>query len=250
MRPRVRTAPAPSVASLDALARAYGKVQLATLVATPPVGWSYELKYDGYRILALKAGKDVRLLSRSGQDWTATFEVIARDIARLKAPTCVLDGEVCALDERGYPSFQLLQNRDSGVTLAYFVFDLLHDGASDVRPLPLEARRAKLARRVAPLLGTSSVFLSSSVQEDAAKVLRLACASGLEGIVAKELGSRYSPGRSSAWQKIKCTKRQEFAIIGWLPLTGTMPTVGSLLLGLRSGDGFVYAGKVGTGFQR
>ncbi len=246
-RPRVQAGNTPPVPALDELARAYGNVQLATLVSTPPRGWTYELKYDGYRILALKAGDEVRLLSRSGRDWTATFAVIARDVARLKCHRCVIDGEVCALDERGYPSFQLLQNRDSGVTLAYFVFDLLLQSAQDLRPRALEDRRARLATLVAPLLGTSGVFLSSAVEADPATVLRLACASGLEGIVAKELGSPYSPGRSTSWQKIKCTKRQEFAIVGWIASTGTMRAVGSILLGLRSGDRYVYAGKVGTG---
>jgi bifunctional non-homologous end joining protein LigD len=242
----------PPRVSLDALATTYGDVQLATLVTDVPKGqgWSYELKYDGYRILAMKSGTDVRLASRNHQDWTVEFAAVAADVAKLAIPAGVLDGEVCALDANGRPSFQLLQNRARGARLAYFVFDLLHADGEDLRALPLEERRRRLAAVVPSRESMSSVLLSSAVETDGATVLRTACANGFEGVVAKELGSRYAPGRSRTWLKIKCTKRQEFAIVGWLPLATSSRAVGSLILALAEADGTMrYAGKVGTGFD-
>jgi bifunctional non-homologous end joining protein LigD len=238
-------------ASLDELAAAYRDVQLATLVEQVPQGgdWSYELKYDGYRILALKSGRDVRLMSRRQQDWTTVFAPIAARVAELGVTSCVLDGEVCALDERGRPSFQLLQNRGRGARLVYFVFDVLHDPA-DVRGLPLEERRTRLARILAARKASSSIIVSSSTVGDGVAVLRAACAEGLEGVVAKQRGSTYAPGRSRSWLKIKCLLRQEFAVVGWLPLEKTQAAVGSLLLAVFGTDhAFHFAGKVGTGFD-
>jgi bifunctional non-homologous end joining protein LigD len=253
---RKKTKPASPAApkrplSIDALLADYRDVQLATLVTDVPRGetWSYELKYDGYRILALKSGAEVRLMSRNQQDWTREFAAVAADVAKLAVPGCVLDGEVCALDDRGRPSFQRLQNRARGARLAYFVFDLLYEG-EDLRPLPLEERRLRLGRCVSSKESMSSVVLSSAAHGDGATVLRTACANGFEGVVAKELGARYTPGRSRTWLKIKCTLRQEFAIVGWLPLATSERAIGSLLLALAEADGSMrYAGKVGTGFD-
>ena len=239
-----------ATALIDELAAFYRDVQLATLVEKVPQGgdWSYELKYDGYRILALKSGRDVRLMSRRHQDWTTVFTRIAAVVAELTVASCVLDGEVCALDETGRPSFQLLQNRGRGARLAYFVFDVLHDGA-DVRGLPLEERRTRLARIFAARKASSSIILSSCTVADGSAVLRAACAEGLEGVVAKQRGSTYAPGRSSSWLKIKCLLRQEFAVVGWAARED--PGRGGLSPArrLRRGPRLRIAGKVGPGFD-
>lgn len=242
----------PRRASLDELANDFGKLQLATLVEEVPTGdtWSYELKYDGYRILALKSGDDVRLVSRTGQDWTEPFREVAGEVATRSSRVCVLDGEVCALDEEGRPSFQRLQNRDAGRRLAYFVFDLLYDDGEDVRARPIEERRARLARLVGVNAPGRLVVLSAVVHGRGSDTLRAACAAGLEGVVAKQLGLPYAPGRSKSWLKIKCTKRQEMVVIGWMPLANSTRAVGSLLLATMGPDGrFHFSGKVGTGFD-
>jgi bifunctional non-homologous end joining protein LigD len=229
-------------------------VQLATLVKEVPpraADYLYELKFDGYRILAVKAGADLRLFSRRAQDWTNEFEVVGEAARKLRAKAFVVDGEVCALDPRGVPSFQLLQNRRGHDTrLAYFVFDLLWVDGKDLRTLPLEDRRDRLARLLGKLPKDSRIVLSSAVPGDPKEILRTACASGLEGIVAKEKGSPYVGGRQASWLKIKCTLRQEFALAGYIPYLGThVGEVGGLMLALKGKDGaFHYAGKVGTGF--
>jgi bifunctional non-homologous end joining protein LigD len=244
---RVRTARP----KLEDLVATYPGVQLATLSEELPRSgaWSYELKYDGYRILAMKVGKAVRLISRNGHDWTDQFASVAESVAELDFRSCVVDGEVCALDAAGKPSFQLLQNRARGVRVVYFVFDVLFDG-EDVRGLPIEQRRERLASVVSSRGKESAIALSSPSDKDGASVFQAACAAGMEGVVAKQVGSPYVAGRSKAWLKIKCTHRQEFAIVGWLPLEGSRTAVGALLLAVMGeGGAFHYAGKVGTGFD-
>jgi bifunctional non-homologous end joining protein LigD len=238
--------------TLAELARSFGDVQLATLVTRTPGGsWSYEFKWDGYRILALKSGERVSLFSRNRRDWTREFQRVADEVAELGPKECVLDGEVCALSEKGVPSFQLLQHRGPKTQLAYVVFDLLYLEGDDLRGLPIEERRAKLAKVVAPRLAAGRLSLSKAVAGmDEQTLLDLACRTGLEGIVAKKVGSTYEPGRSKTWLKIKCSHRQEFAIVGWVPFKETQPLVGALVLGLMEPDGVLhYAGKVGTGFD-
>jgi bifunctional non-homologous end joining protein LigD len=229
-------------------------VQLATLVKEVPkraADYLSELKFDGYRILALRVGDELRLFSRRAQDWTNEFEVVAAAVRKLDTKEFVVDGEVCALDERGVPRFQLLQNRRGHDTrLAYFVFDLLWVKGEDLRKLPLEDRRERLATLLGKLPRDGRIALSSAVPGDPKEILRTACASGLEGIVAKEKGSPYAGGRQATWLKIKCTMRQEFALAGYIPYLGThVGEVGGLMLALKGKDGhFHYAGKVGTGF--
>jgi bifunctional non-homologous end joining protein LigD len=238
--------------AIAALLRKLGEVEKATLVKElpgDPRDYRFEIKYDGYRILALKSGKDARLFSRNGKDWTDQFPSVAAAVAALPVEELVLDGEVCALDDKGRPSFNLLQNRAGTVKLTYAVFDLLWLGGEDLRGEPLEARREKLEgalERAKPPLS-----LASAVEvTDLASVMRTVCGQGLEGLIAKRKGSRYVTGRSRDWLKLKCTHRQEFALMGYLPFVDTTNRVGSLLLAVRGADGqFHYAGKVGTGFD-
>jgi bifunctional non-homologous end joining protein LigD len=238
---------------LDAIVERVGDVQTATLVkAVPePAAFTYELKWDGYRMLAVKAGSAVRLVSRKRQDYTKEMASVARDAAEVDADECVLDGEICALDARGVPSFQLLQNRSRRKSsLVYFVFDLLWLDGKDVRGLPIEERRTMLARVVAGVNRKGSIVISSASEGDPRAILALACERGLEGIVAKRKRSTYTAGKKPTWLKVKCRLRQEFAIVGYLPLMETRDAVGGLLLALKDETGgFRYAGKVGTGFD-
>ncbi len=240
------------MAEWTAIAERVANVQTATLVRSvpDPRNWTYELKWDGYRIVAVKSGARVGLVSRKGQDYTRELEVVAKDVARVAARECAIDGEVCALDARGIPSFQLLQRRARArVQIAFFVFDLLWLDGEDLRGLPIEVRRAKLAEVVAPVDRKGTIVVSTASEGDPRAILALACERGLEGIVAKRKRSTYAGGRKPTWLKLKCKLRQEFAIIGYLPLQETRDAVGGLLLAVHDRDGFVYAGKVGTGFD-
>jgi bifunctional non-homologous end joining protein LigD len=239
----------------DALLEAVGDVQLATLIkGTPaqPEAYRYELKFDGYRILAAAGGREVRLLSRSHQDWTREFEPLLPALTAVSKAPFVLDGEVCALDEANRPSFQLLQNRAGRkARLVYFVFDMLWSGREDLRPRPLEERRSALENLLGGSPPDPRIVLSAPMDGEPGAMLRKACKSGYEGLVAKEKGSPYVGGRSRSWLKIKCSLRQEFAIVGYLPFLGTRRgEVGSLVLALYGPDKrFHFAGKVGTGFD-
>lgn len=225
----------------------YAEVENATLVEAPlSRDYAFELKYDGYRMLAFKVEADVRLVSRRGQDWTQVFADIARAIAALDLHSVVLDGEVVAPDERGVPSFQRLQNRQR--PLSYVAFDLLSLDGADLRPQPIEQRRGTLARILAgcqpPLL------VATALTGDVDQLLTAACKAGFEGLIGKRVGSPYRPGRGLDWIKLKCHRRQEFALVGYLPLTGSQRgIVGSLILALHDEGRFVFAGKVGTGFD-
>ncbi len=240
-----------------ALASRMGEVEKATLAKAVPdaSAFLYELKYDGYRFLGIKAGGTVRLVSRKGHDWSAKFPAVVAAIAALAPAELVIDGEVCALDPRGVPSFNLLQNANAKSRVVYVVFDMLWVDGRDLRIEPIEARRAQLerilARKSKPSKRTQPpiLSLSAAVDADPKQVLRLACELGFEGIVAKRRSSPYTAGRTKDWLKIKCTLRQEFAIIGYLPYLGTTNDVGSLLLGIYEGGEFRFAGKVGTGFS-
>jgi bifunctional non-homologous end joining protein LigD len=226
-----------------------GDVENATLVQAPPAGaiYSWELKYDGYRILAVKLGHEVRLISRRGQDWTHEFPEVAAAVARLNARNLVLDGEVVAPDERGVPSFQRLQKRVG--PFSYLAFDLLWLDGRDLRAEPLELRRVGLQSSIGNL--RSTLGISSAISGDVQQLLKAACDAGFEGLIGKRVGSAYRPGRGLDWIKLKCQLRQEFAVVGYLPYTGTqLGVVGSLLLALCQDGHFVFSGKVGTGFDQ
>jgi bifunctional non-homologous end joining protein LigD len=205
--------------------------------------WSYEVKWDGYRLLALKDGTLVRLVSRNSKDLTALYPAIAAAVKRLKPKTAILDGEMVAIDDRGRPSFQALQHRTtSRLELVFYVFDLLHINGRDLTKRPLDERRSELASLdlSSPLL--LSEPLPGSVSEIEAAVRRLR----LEGVVAKRRDSRYEAGkRSDAWVKVKFSARQEFVVGGFKPNdTG----FDSLLVGYYDDRKLRFAGKVRAGF--
>ena len=221
---------------------------LATLSENVPngKGWTFEVKLDGYRALAYLRGSEARLVSRNGKDLTERFDNVARALSSaIKTPDCVLDGEVCALDEQGRSSFSAMQQGNGAIV--YYVFDLLEVEGSSLVGLPLEERREELARL---LDRRNRTILLSEAFDDGPGLQKAAEEQGLEGIVAKRAGSRYEPGRRSRnWLKIKTHGRQEFIIAGYTKGKGRRSaTLGSLVLAVSGGDGLDYVGNCGTGF--
>jgi bifunctional non-homologous end joining protein LigD len=224
---------------------------LATLAEEVPRGdgWLFEIKWDGYRIVARVSGSEAELRTRKDQDYTARFENVAKELAKaLKTPDCVVDGEVCALDEEGRPSFSAMQQGKRGTPIVYYVFDLLEVEGEPIVELPLEERRQRLEQLLDKR--NKTVRLSESF-DDGKALLAAAEQQKLEGIMAKRLGSRYLPGkRTRDWLKIKGHGRQEFVIAGYTRGQGRRSgTLGSLVLGTHKGGELVYAGNVGTGFN-
>ncbi len=221
---------------------------LARLFDQPPPAedWLYEIKFDGYRALALRQGKSLRLLSRNQKP--LAFPEIEAALKELPTARFTLDGEVVAVEE-GRPSFQALQRRDEQeVELAFYAFDLIHLDGHDLRSRPIEERRDLLEKMIAPD-ATGRLHFSGALEGEGAKVLEGIRRMKLEGIIAKRRGSKYESGkRSGAWRKIKCVAEQEFVVGGFTPPGGSRRHFGALLLGYYEGRTLRYAGKVGTGF--
>ena len=220
---------------------------LATLVDAPfhRDGWVYEEKYDGIRILAAKQGRRVQLVTRNLIDRTRDFPEIAAAVARLPAPTLLLDGEIVVFDAGGISRFQLFGAEGHGAPV-YVVFDLLFVRGQDVRGLPLAERRRLLEREVTP---GGPLQLARRLAADGLEAFELARAKGLEGIVAKDAASAYETGRrSTAWRKVKVRAEEEFVIGGYTAPAGARSHFGAILVGAFDGDRLRYAGKVGTGF--
>jgi DNA ligase D-like protein (predicted ligase) len=221
---------------------------LAKLVRTLPEGseWEYEVKLDGYRLEAIKDGDKVRLYSRRGNDFTKKFASIATKVAKIKESSFVLDGEAVAVDEKGRPSFQMLQNRSSlpaGWSLAYYVFDLLHLNGKDLKTRPLRDRRAQLEK----ILGNSGVLLSQSLPGTLSQIMQAVKQHGLEGVLAKRLDSKYQSGqRSNFWLKLPLKLNQDF-VIGGFRLDGKRLEL--LLVGYFEGNKLLFAGKVHQGLN-
>jgi bifunctional non-homologous end joining protein LigD len=227
--------------------------ELATLVAAPPEGddWIHEIKFDGYRFLAVLARGRVRLFSRNGLEWTGRLPALAAELAALPAREAVLDGELVALNEGGVSEFEALKDalgRRDEKGLTYYVFDLLHLDGIDLRGTPLLRRKGTLrellerapqprVRYTDHIVGSGELFFTRS------------CEFALEGIVSKRKDSPYRPGRGLDWVKVKCQKRQEFVIGGFTDPQASRPGFGALLLGVYDGPNLVYAGRVGTGFS-
>jgi bifunctional non-homologous end joining protein LigD len=220
---------------------------LATLVDAPfhAPGWVYEEKYDGIRIVASKDGTRVRLVTRNLIDRTSDFPQIAAAIARLPAPTLLLDGEVVVFDAQGISRFQLF-GADARRKPVYVVFDCLFARGRDLRALPMAERRAILEREARP---GGPLRLARRLGGDGFKAFEIARERGLEGIVAKDATSLYQTGkRSTAWRKVKVRAEEEFVIGGYTAPGGARTHFGAILVGAFEGDRLRYAGKVGTGF--
>ena len=234
--------------------------QLATQADEPPTQntWLHELKLDGYRIQARldqsnKDGGKVQLLTRTGLDWTHRMKSVAEAVAQLPAKTALLDGEVVVLDADGLTSFANLQaafKDGARHPFTCFVFDLLHLNGHNLRPLPLEQRKAALADLLA---GNSDETLrfSEHLDADGARVFQKACSLHAEGILSKLASAPYTSGRTRTWLKVKCALQQEFIIGGFTLPSNGMHGVGALLLGYYDTRGkLVYAGRTGTGFTQ
>ncbi|WP_373377576.1 DNA ligase D [Cupriavidus nantongensis] len=250
----IRTLKPPPGATRAALPLALAP-QLATLVEKPPpdaAAWRYEIKFDGYRLLARVDGKDVRLFTRQGHDWTGKLRALARDVGALGLPDGWLDGEIVVLGKRGETDFQALQNAfdTSRVeAIQYFVFDLPYFAGHDLRKVPLVERRA-LLRRLFEHNASPRLQFSEEFEASAGDMLDAACRMKLEGVIGKRVDSGYVSARSNTWIKLKCTLRQEFVVAGFTDPKGSRNGIGSLLLGVHdSGGRLRYAGNVGTGFD-
>jgi bifunctional non-homologous end joining protein LigD len=214
--------------------------------------WLLEIKYDGYRALAILAGKSAELWSRNEKPLSARYPEVTEAVSKLKCESAVLDGEIAALDEKGRPAFQLLQARAEGgpgsVPLVYFLFDLLHLNGVSLLEQPIEERKAlleKLLRGAPKILRFSPVF-----EQEPAVLLEEVRRQGLEGIVGKRRGSSYESGRrSGAWVKKRISFDQEFVIGGYTRPQGGRSHFGALVVGYYDQGELIYAGKVGTGFS-
>jgi bifunctional non-homologous end joining protein LigD len=225
----------------------------ARLEASPPAGeWSYEIKLDGFRAIALKQGSLVRLLSRNEKDLGGKFPEVVDAIGQLRAREAIIDGEIVALDSKGRSSFQLLQARELGqerLDIFFYAFDLLQLNGTDLRTDPLIARKARLEE----LLQHPPEILrySASLGGNAAKLLTQARRLGLEGLIGKRNDSGYESGRrSGTWIKLKLHQEQEFVIGGYTEPEGSRKYFGALLVGYQAKECLHFSGKVGTGFSQ
>ncbi len=228
--------------------------QLATVSVRAPEGdgWLHEIKYDGYRLLVRIDDGEVRLITRSGLDWTGKFPALARRLAELPVDTALIDGELVHLEPEGTTSFAGLQDAiSSGRTdaLNFFAFDLLYRDGWDLTGAGLEDRKAALAEIIPPR-GQGMLRYSDHQIGRGPAFLAQACSYELEGIISKRRGEPYRPGRSRSWLKSKCRNREEFVIVGYTDPEGSREGFGALLAGYYDPQGELrYAGRVGTGFN-
>ncbi len=228
--------------------------QLATLVLAAPPGdeWLHEIKYDGYRVLAVLEAGAVRLLTRNGKDWTARYEAVVRELEALPADTAIVDGEVVVVLPDGRTSFQALQNVQSGEpsgVLRFMGFDLLHLDGTDLMRDALETRKSLLQMVLGGLSG-ETVQYGDHVEGQGPAFYERACRLGLEGIISKRRDAPYRPGRGREWLKVKCLREQEFVVVGYTRPRGSRTGFGALWLAAHDAHGrLLQVGKVGTGFD-
>ncbi|THV20912.1 DNA ligase D [Peteryoungia ipomoeae] len=222
--------------------------QLCQSLSRPPSGsgWVHEIKFDGYRIQMRVEEGDVTLKTRKGLDWTDKWPAIAGAAAKL--PDCLIDGEICALDENGAPDFAALQAALSeGKTddLVFFAFDLLFSGREDLRALPLIDRKDRLEALLTDAGQDPRLRFAEHFETGGDAVLKSACRLSLEGIVSKKADAPYRSGRSDSWAKSKCRAGHEVVIGAYATTNGKFR---SLLVGVNRGNHFVYVGRIGTGY--
>ncbi|MBX9897531.1 MAG: DNA ligase D [Qipengyuania sp.] len=246
-RTRKRNAPLPG----------FRAPQLATLVDSVPAGnrWMHEIKFDGYRALIAAKGKQVRVYTRGGKDWSDKFAPLVGAVAALDLPSCLIDGEIVASDAKGNPDFSTLQNvlkRGHGSqrksdNLHFHAFDLLELAGEDLTALPNIERKERLEA----LLGDAPppLHVADHIIGAGEALYRAMCAAGQEGIISKTIDGDYSGRRAKSWVKVKCTRRQEFVIVGWKKSSARGRPFSSLLLAQHEGKKLIYKGNVGTGFD-
>src|SRR6058998_1175230 len=220
-------------------------------------GWLFELKLDGYRVRAARHGGEAQLITRNGHDIAETFPEIARALAALPYDDMILDGELVVPDDAGRPSFQRLQNcarvsraldvrRAAVETPALlYAFDLLAFAGYDLRPLPLERRKAVLERIVSAV---GPIKYLEHFATDGEALYDQVVTLGLEGIVAKKADAPYRAGRSPNWLKIRADRTDDFVVVGFTRPKGSRSGFGALDLGGYQDGKVVYAGRVGSGF--
>jgi DNA ligase D-like protein (predicted ligase) len=225
--------------------------QLTRLVDDAPDGpdWLHEIKLDGYRIHARIDGTDIRLLTRTGLDWTGRYQATASALRGLKVRSAYIDGELCAARSDGVTSFSRLQAAmDEGRTgdLVFFAFDLLFLDGENTANLPILERKARLAALFLTI--QPRLRFSDHIIGDGPRFRAHVCGLKAEGAVSKRIDRAYAPGDRGIWVKSKCLNREEFVVVGWTDPTGSRAHIGSLLLGYYTEDGsLLYAGRVGTG---
>jgi bifunctional non-homologous end joining protein LigD len=238
---------------------AWVEPQLATLTRDrfSDPAWLFERKLDGERCLTFADSDGIRLMSRNQRDISTTYPEIAAGLAaQITAPGQILDGEIVAF-RAGATSFSQLQQRlgllhpsaslvDS-VPVTYFIFDVMHAGGKDVRPLP-QLERKQILREL--LSFDDPLRYTEHRERDGEKYFQQACRDHWEGLIAKRAAAPYRSGRTRDWLKFKCENAQEFVIGGYTDPQGSRQGLGALLLGYFDPDGqLTYAGKVGTGFS-
>jgi bifunctional non-homologous end joining protein LigD len=230
------------------------KPQLCDEAADPPQGegWIHEIKFDGYRTIAIIRDGEVKLLTRSGLDWTARYGQLADSFSALKVKQAIIDGEIVVVDEAGVSHFADLQQALSDHAterLTFFAFDLMYLDGHDLTRVPLHERRALLESVIAPAIGARSALqFSSSFEGSGAALYEQATDLGLEGIVSKRADAPYVQSRSKSWVKVKARKIADMPIIGFTR-SKAAGGIGAIALGEWVDGELVYRGKCGTGFS-
>ncbi|GLQ53624.1 non-homologous end-joining DNA ligase [Devosia nitrariae] len=229
---------------------AFRPFQLAKLVDRIPDGddWLFEMKFDGYRCQAVLSGDRVTLFSRSGLDWTRTFQYLVPAFEKLTKGTASIDGEVVAIDTEGRANFNLLQRSlKLREPIVFYAFDLLEENGEDLRSLPLIERKTRLEALLGERAPSDPIQYSTHIVGHGQQVFDRMCAGGHEGVIAKRLNARYQSGdRSPTWLKVKCTKRREFIVIGWRTNEQGEDLRAFHLAEEVDGE-LVYRGRVGSG---
>jgi len=229
---------------------------LALLASKPPKDpqWTYEVKWDGYRLAIHVEPTQVRVITRGGHDWTHRFPSIAQAASWLGG-TMILDGEAVVLDEQGRSDFGALQQalggrggKRSADEAIFFAFDVVYLDGHDLRRMAFSERRQML-ESIIPADSFGAIRLSEAIEADGDELFASACEHGLEGLIAKKLDASYRSGRLGDWLKIKCVRSDSFFIIGYEPSAAALGGIGRLLLAAYRDHDLVYVGGVGTGFK-
>jgi bifunctional non-homologous end joining protein LigD len=250
--PRAKGARSPSPGGARGGLPSFRAPQKATLVDHVPAGsgWIHEMKYDGYRCELALGGGRAKIYTRTGLDWSDKFPEIVEAARGIEAGSALLDGEIVALDAKGNTGFSALQQAisEGGRGLTLFLFDALEIDGEDLAALANVERKARLAS----LLGEGRppfILYAEHIIGRGEKLFEAMCEAGQEGIISKRADSPYRGARTKAWLKVKCTRRQEFVILGWSESDKKARSFRALLLGLHEDGKLRYAGKVGTGFS-
>ncbi len=234
----------------------FRKPQLATLVDDVPTGngWMHEIKFDGYRAMVAAKGAEVRVYTRSGKDWTDKFGPLVDTIAKLDLPACLIDGEIVATDLKGNPDFSTLQqvlkrghgSQSASDKLAFHAFDLIELYGDDLGKLSNIERKERLEALLANV--KPPIHVADHVIGAGEKLFDAMCRAEQEGIISKKMDAPYRHSRSKGWVKVKCTRRQEFVVVGWKKSSARGRPFASLLMAQHERGVLVYKGNVGTGF--